>query len=109
MQCKRIILGNPLIAITMLQHDMAAGLSVPIELLVLQRHDDLGGGVDLIYQLPSCLIAALSDNEELNDAAKVLDGKIKTLAMEVSGYEDPDLEAGVVGWKGVEPAVDQDV
>jgi uncharacterized protein (DUF302 family) len=65
MQCKRVILGNPLLAITMLQHDMVAGLSVPIELLVLQCHDSLGGGVDCVYQMPSPLIAALSDDKEV--------------------------------------------
>lgn len=37
MKSKRIILGNPLIAITMLKHDMTAGLAVPVELLVLEK------------------------------------------------------------------------
>jgi uncharacterized protein (DUF302 family) len=57
MKSKRIILGNPLIAITMLKHDMTTGLAVPVELLVLEKK---GGGVNLIYQLPSALIAGLN-------------------------------------------------
>lgn len=47
--------GNLLVAITMLKHGLTAGLAVPVELLVLERKE----GVDLIYQLPSALIAGL--------------------------------------------------
>jgi uncharacterized protein (DUF302 family) len=47
-KCKRILLGNPLVAITMLKHDMKAGLSVPVELLVVEATREEGGGVDLV-------------------------------------------------------------
>jgi hypothetical protein len=33
----RVILGNPLIAITMLRHDLTAGLFAPVELLLLEE------------------------------------------------------------------------
>ena len=56
MKTKRILLGNPLIAVTMLKHDLTAGLAVPVELLLLEKKE---GGVDLIYQLPSALLAGL--------------------------------------------------
>jgi len=81
LKSKRIILGNPLIAITMLKHDMTAGLAVPVELLVLER---IEGGVDLIYQLPSTLIAGLNRDEELVRAAEVLDGKLEKLVRDVA-------------------------
>jgi len=51
---KRIILGNPLIAVTMLKHDISAGLYVPVELLAQEKED---GGTDLVYTTPSHLIA----------------------------------------------------
>jgi uncharacterized protein (DUF302 family) len=73
---KRIILGNPLIAITMLKHDLTAGLAVPVELLVLEKKD---GSVDLVYQLPSALVAGLNRDEELVKAAETLDAKLAVL------------------------------
>ena len=33
----RLIFGNPLIAITMLRHDITAGLFVPVELLLTEK------------------------------------------------------------------------
>lgn len=83
-QSKRIILGNPLIAITMLKHDLTAGLAVPIELLVLEKKKEEGGGVDLVYQLPSALIAGLNRDPELVKAAEYLDDKISKLVDFVS-------------------------
>jgi len=74
---KRIILGNPLIAITMLQHDMGAGLYVPVEILLLE---DLNGkGTSVVYQLPSGLIAEGRGDEKLMSAAEKLDGKLEKL------------------------------
>ena len=81
LKSKRIILGNPLIAITMLKHDLTAGLSVPVELLVLERKE---GGVDVIYQLPSALIAGLSRDEELLSAVAELDRKFEKLIRDVA-------------------------
>jgi hypothetical protein len=45
LQAKRIISGNPLIAITMLKHDLTAGLAVPVELLILEKRKEEGGGL----------------------------------------------------------------
>lgn len=80
MKSKRIILGNPLIAITMLKHDMTAGLAVPVELLVLEKK----GGVDLVYQLPSALIAGLNQDENLVSAVEALDRKLEKLVQDIS-------------------------
>ena len=42
----RIIFGNPQIAITMLEHDVSAGLFVPVEVLIVERVD--GKGTDVV-------------------------------------------------------------
>lgn len=42
----RIIFGNPQIAITMLRHDVAAGLFVPVEVLIIEREG--GEGTDVV-------------------------------------------------------------
>jgi len=81
LKSKRIILGNPLIAITMLKHDMITGLAVPVELLVIETYE---GGVDLIYQLPSALIAGLNRDEKLVSAVAELDRKLEALVNEVA-------------------------
>lgn len=75
----RVILGNPLIAITMIRHDVTAGLFAPVELLIL----DEPGGSSLTYVKPSSLMV-IEDNPELLSAAEELDAKLAALAQQVS-------------------------
>ncbi|KAL2066047.1 hypothetical protein VTL71DRAFT_2118 [Oculimacula yallundae] len=79
LKSKRIILGNPLIAITMLKHDTDAGLFVPVEILVSERKE----GTQVIYDLPSGLIVGLNKDSELVSAAEKLDGKLGVLVRDV--------------------------
>jgi uncharacterized protein (DUF302 family) len=72
----RWILGNPLIAITMMGHDPTVGLFAPVELL-LTEHDD-GRGCSVTYVRPSSLIA-VRENAELLKAAESLDKKMEAL------------------------------
>ncbi|MCW2659953.1 MAG: hypothetical protein JWP83_1105 [Mycobacterium sp.] len=76
----RIILGNPLIAITMLRHDVSAGLFAPVELLLT---DDGEGRSSLTYVKPSSLIV-VEHNPELLSAAEELDAKLAALAEKVT-------------------------
>ncbi|TAM72742.1 DUF302 domain-containing protein [Mycobacterium sp.] len=76
----RVILGNPLIAITMLRHDITAGLFAPVELLLA----DNGTGSSLTYVTPSSLMV-IETNPELLSAAKQLDAKLASLAEKVTG------------------------
>ncbi|BBY04652.1 DUF302 domain-containing protein [Mycobacterium seoulense] len=76
----RVILGNPLIAITMLRHDVTAGLFVPVELLIV----DEGAGSSLTYVKPSSLMV-VGPNPELLKAATELDAKLAALAVKVTG------------------------
>ena len=80
----RWILGNPLIAITMLRHDLQAGLFVPVELYVVEQDDDAGATVS--YVVPSSLIA-IGDNRELREAAEALDRKLEDLVLKVTEVE----------------------
>ncbi|WP_156685665.1 DUF302 domain-containing protein [Mycobacterium sp. Marseille-P9652] len=75
----RVILGNPLIAITMLRHDVSAGLFAPVELLVA----DEGTGSSLTYVRPSSLMV-VEPNAELLGAATQLDVKLAALAEKVT-------------------------
>jgi uncharacterized protein (DUF302 family) len=72
----RVILGNPLIAITMLRHDVTAGLFAPVEVLLVQ---EAGGRSSLTYVKPSSLMV-IEDNPELLSAATELDAKLAALA-----------------------------
>jgi uncharacterized protein (DUF302 family) len=72
----RWVLGNPLIAITMMRHDLTVGLFAPVELLLTE--DDDGAGCTVIYVRPSSLIA-IAKNAELLKAAESLDKKMEAL------------------------------
>lgn len=76
----RVILGNPLIAVTMLRHDVTAGLFAPVEVLIA----DEGSGSSLTYVRPSSLMV-VEPNPELLSAAERLDAKLAALAEKVTG------------------------
>ena len=76
----RVILGNPLIAITMLRHDVTAGLFAPVELLLV---DEGEGRSSLTYVKPSSLMV-VEPNPQLLSAAQELDAKLAALATKVT-------------------------
>jgi uncharacterized protein (DUF302 family) len=76
----RVVLGNPLIAITMLRHDLTAGLFAPVELLITEEDE---GRSALTYVLPSSLMV-VEPNEPLRAAALELDSKFAALASKVT-------------------------
>jgi uncharacterized protein (DUF302 family) len=76
----RVVLGNPLIAITMLRHDVTAGLFAPVELLVTEEDD---GRTAITYVVPSSLMV-VETNEPLRAAAHALDDKLAALATKVT-------------------------
>jgi hypothetical protein len=73
----RWILGNPFIAITMIRHDVTAGLFAPVELLVTEAED--GSGCELIHIRPSSQIIVEERNRPLMNAAVALDEKLATV------------------------------
>jgi len=84
-RCKLYIFGNPLVAHTMLQHDLSVGLSVPVRTLIYQ--DQKTGKTRFAYDLPSSLMARLH-NQKVNTAAKRLDEKLAALAKTLTGTEE---------------------
>jgi hypothetical protein len=72
----RWMLGNPLIAITMIRHDITASLFAPVELLLVENES--GAGSSVIYHLPSSLMM-IESNPALLAAARVLDEKLERL------------------------------
>ena len=78
-------IGNPLIARTMLEHDIAAGLNVPVRLMI---YEDLASRTTRLaaYDLPSSLMSGLQ-NEKVTAAAKKLDAKLIALAVHATGAE----------------------
>ena len=77
-------IGNPLIAQTMLKHDIATGLNVPVRLIIYE--DAVSRTTRLAYDLPSSLMSGLQ-NEKLTAAAKKLDAKLIALAVQATGAE----------------------
>jgi uncharacterized protein (DUF302 family) len=78
----RWILGNPLIAITMIRHDITAGLFAPVEVLVIEEEG--GGGTAVTYVRPSSLMV-IEENPPLREAAKALDEKFDALIAMATG------------------------
>jgi uncharacterized protein (DUF302 family) len=76
----RVVIGNPLIAITMLRHDVTAGLFAPVELLLTEED---GGRSALTYVVPSSSMV-VEPNLPLLKAAKELDAKLAALAATVT-------------------------
>ena len=72
----RWIFGNPLIAITMIRHDLTAGLFAPVEILVTEAEDGLG--TTITYVRPSSLMV-IGNNPPLMQAAAELDKKLDEL------------------------------
>jgi uncharacterized protein (DUF302 family) len=78
----RWILGNPLIAITMLRHDLSSGLFAPVELMITEHADR--NGSTITYVMPSSLIVT-GDNPPLKKAAEQLDAKFAALIEQIAG------------------------
>jgi uncharacterized protein (DUF302 family) len=76
----RLVIGNPLLAITMLRHDLTAGLFAPVELIVIEENQDRSS---LTYVKPSSLMV-VETNEPLLAAAEELDTKLQALAAKVT-------------------------
>ena len=77
----RWILGNPLIALTMIRHDITAGLFAPVEILVAENES--GQGTKITYVRPSSLMV-IEENPPLHEAARALDEKLAALIAEAS-------------------------
>ncbi|KAK7061669.1 TT1751-like protein [Favolaschia claudopus] len=78
------VVGNPLIAQSMLQHDLHGALNIPPRLLVLEKQDS--AGTEVIYHLPSSVIA-LNDDPKLKAAAEGLDSKLQALVESITAVE----------------------
>ena len=78
---RQYTLGNPLIAHTMMKHDLAVGLNVPVRVLI---HETPAGEVRLEYDKPSTLMSHLG-NAEITSAAEKLDAKLAALAEQATG------------------------
>jgi uncharacterized protein (DUF302 family) len=81
-RAKLYIIGNPLIARTMIEHDIGVGLNVPVRVLIYE--DTVTGTCRFAYDLPSSLMARLK-NERVTAAARRLDQKLSALAETATG------------------------
>ena len=77
-------IGNPLIARTMVEHDIAAGLNVPVRLMIYE--EPATRTTRVTYDLPSSLMSGLQ-NEKVTAAAKKLDAKLIALGVHASGAQ----------------------
>src|SRR5262249_13730368 len=76
----RLVIGNPVIAITMMRHDLTAGLFVPVELILIE---EAAARCSLTYVRPSSLMV-VETNDALLAAVRQLDAKLEALAVKVT-------------------------
>lgn len=69
------VIGNPLIAIQITQHNLAAGLYAPLRVLV---YEDDQGKTHLEYDKPSSLFGQFGDDKVLS-VSNILDHKLEDL------------------------------
>jgi uncharacterized protein (DUF302 family) len=81
-KARHYVIGNPLIAITMLRHDIRAGLNVPVRVYI--HRDEASGTTRFEYDQPSTLMSGL-DNRDVTAAAEKLDARLAALAEQVTG------------------------
>lgn len=74
-KAKQYVVGNPLIATRMTEHDIRAALYAPLRLLV---YEDAGSKLHVEYDLPSTLFGQFH-NPEVDAVAKALDQKLEEL------------------------------
>jgi uncharacterized protein (DUF302 family) len=72
------VVGNPLFAVRMTQHDIRAGLYAPLRVLLYENDE---GKTCLEYDKPSSLIGQFG-NAEVTAVATTLDRKLEELAAE---------------------------
>jgi uncharacterized protein (DUF302 family) len=82
-KAKMYIYGNPIIAASMLVHDIRAAGRVPLQILIYEAEN---GEVTLGYDLPSTIMSRFG-NKELDAAALELDKKLVAFATELTGAE----------------------
>jgi uncharacterized protein (DUF302 family) len=72
------LLGNPLFAVRMTQHDIRAGLYAPLRVLI---YEDEGGKTCVEYDRPSSLFGQFG-NAGVTEVATMLDHKLEQLVAE---------------------------
>ncbi|HWC84816.1 MAG TPA: DUF302 domain-containing protein [Pseudonocardiaceae bacterium] len=80
-KAKKYVYGNPIVAETMLRHDLRAGLQVPLSIMI--REDD-DGHARVSYDLPSSAMGFI-DNPDLAEAAMALDARLTAFVRELTG------------------------
>jgi uncharacterized protein (DUF302 family) len=74
-KARQYVVGNPLYAARMTQHDIRAALYAPLRVLV---YADDAGGTRVEYDLPSSLFGQF-ENDRVNEVAAELDRKMSAL------------------------------
>jgi uncharacterized protein (DUF302 family) len=77
----KYLYGNPVVAGTILRHDVRTSLQVPLSLLIFEDADGHGC---MAYDVPSSLMGHL-DDPRLREAAAALDAKVAAFVEELTG------------------------
>lgn len=89
-KAKQYVVGNPLIAARMTEHDIRAALYAPLRVLVYEDDDSQ---LNVEYDLPSTVFGQFHD-AKVDEVAKELDGKLANLVQASSSLLSNKKSAG---------------
>ncbi|KAJ7638759.1 hypothetical protein FB45DRAFT_863686 [Roridomyces roridus] len=75
------ITGNPIIAETMIRHDIRASYNVPPRILIIEKES---GGTDVVFHLPSSVIYLNKEDMQMKAAAEALDRIMEGMAERIT-------------------------
>jgi hypothetical protein len=78
---KQYTYGNPLLALTMVKHDVGACFQVPFRVMI---YETPGGEARIAYDLPSSLMSRLN-NHAVDEAVRPIDTKVVAFFTEMAG------------------------
>ncbi|KAF8655263.1 hypothetical protein AX16_003164 [Volvariella volvacea WC 439] len=79
------VIGNPVVAQTIMRHDLRAALHIPPRLLVREKEDR--SGTEITYQLPSSVMI-LDNDPNIEAATKALDEKLARLVEKIARVDN---------------------
>ncbi|MEU8932502.1 DUF302 domain-containing protein [Streptomyces sp. NPDC048409] len=92
-KAKKYVYGNPVVAETMLRHDVRAGLQLPLSLLIYENKQGKGC---ISFDLPSTL-TSFTHQLDLTSAAQALDAKLLAFVEQLVGAAPEPAPPGTPG------------
>jgi len=86
---RRILVGNPLIAMSLMSRDVRAGISAPVDVLVKENEDK---STSIIFHSPLAMMAGINKDDELVERAASLTSRLENVVLQVLDEDSLDAK-----------------